>query len=248
MLRYLYVIYATLIFVITFLLFFPFILLFGLFNKPSWTWQLIRLWSIIWLGMIGMPTQKIFINSASVEHGKIIIANHASYLDTPLIFRVIPFMARPLAKYELSKIPLFGYLYKQLTVLVDRKNAKSKAESLKKLRAALDNGESIFIFPEGTFNETEEPMGRLYDGAFRLALETETDLQIILFPDTRERFNYRSFWFWSPGVNRIIVYPPISIQPYLKDKNVEQLKNDVKELMSQGMQTYQSKSRWETIS
>lgn len=212
-------------------------------NQPKLIWQLIRLWSIVWLGLIGMPTKKIFVDNATIAPGKILIANHASYLDTPLIFRVVPFMARPLAKYELSKIPLFGYLYKQLTVLVDRKNAKSKAESIRKLKHILHTGESIFIFPEGTFNETDQPMARFYDGAFRLALDTETDLQIILFPDTSERFNYKSFWNWSPGTNRIIVFPPFNIQPYLPN-NVAQLKKDVHEFMSAEMEKYQTKSRW----
>jgi 1-acyl-sn-glycerol-3-phosphate acyltransferase len=145
----------------------------------------------------------------------IVIANHWSYLDTAMIFRAIPFYARPLAKYELSKIPLFGFLYKTMAIIVDRENPESRLKSLHLLKHTIEAEKtSIFIFPEGTFNETNEPLKSFYDGAFRIAIETQTPILPVLFPDTRKRWHYRSFWAWSAGISRAVFLPEIDVRNY----------------------------------
>lgn len=158
------------------------------------------------------------------------VANHISYIDTPLIFRTIPFFVRPLAKAELAKIPLFGFLYRQMAVLVDRSDSASKYKSIHSLRRALQREGSIFIFPEGTFNETGEPLKFFYDGAFRLALRTGTPILPVIFPDADKRWHYSSFWKWSPGINRAIFLPEVPVTGFATD-DVAGLKQKVFDLM-----------------
>ncbi len=211
--RYLYVIWSVTTFVIFFLVLFPFFILLSFFR--AWgrkaIWQLIRGWSYVWFFLIGMQARRVYRQKPVKGRNYIVVANHISYIDTPLIFRTIPFFVRPLAKKELAAIPLFGFLYKQMAVLVDRSDNASKYKSIHMLRRTLQREGSIFIFPEGTFNETGEPLKFFYDGAFRLALRTGTPILPVIFPDTIKRWHYSSFWKWSPGPNRAIFLPEVPV-------------------------------------
>lgn len=237
--KYIYAVYCATTFILFFLLFFPFIILFGILGQRYVIWWIVRLWSIIWLAMIGMRTQVSFKDNKifSNQDGHIIIANHQSYLDVPLIFRAIPVMCRTLAKSELAKIPLFGYLYRQMTVLVDRSNPVSKRKSIMDLKKSLRKGENVFIFPEGTFNETTNTMIPFYDGAFKIALETKTNIIPVLFLDTVDRFHYKGFWNWTPGINRVVVLDEIDVSSF-DTHEVKKLKHKAFNIMSEAMHQY----------
>lgn len=239
--RYLYVVYCILLFVVFFLVLFPFFLLFGFF--AAWgrkaVWQIIRGWSYVWFFLIGMPAKRIYRQKPDKKKNYIVVANHVSYIDTPLIFRTIPFFVRPLAKKELASIPLFGRLYKQMAVLVDRSDASSKSKSIHLLRRTLQREGSIFIFPEGTFNETGDPLRPFYDGAFRLALRTGTDILPVIFPDTIKRWHYSSLWKWSPGINRAVFLPEVPVSGF-EPNDIQGLKKHVFDLMWKAMLEYKS--------
>jgi len=111
---------------------------------------------------------------------------------------------RILGKSEMAKVPLFGFIYKNAAVLVDRKDAIKRAKSLKTLKSILAKNISIFICPEGTFNMTNAPLKDFYDGAFRIAIETQTPIKPILFLDTYDRLNYKSIFSLSPGRSRAV--------------------------------------------
>ena len=102
----------------------------------------------------------------------IFVSNHTSLLDVPLCAFVAPVTFRYLSKAELTKIPLFGYIIKKLYLSVNRKDEKSRAESMERMKQSLRDGISIYLFPEGTRNKTNEPLKNFYGGAFRLSLET----------------------------------------------------------------------------
>ncbi|OJU78424.1 MAG: hypothetical protein BGO09_08585 [Bacteroidetes bacterium 47-18] len=236
LMRFVYSLYCALSFILLFLLLFPFFLIFGLTGRRKAIWHIIRCWSIIWLGMTGMRTRVSYATPGIFQQrsGHIIVSNHQSYLDVALIFRAIPVMCRPLAKYELARVPLFGYLYRQMAVLVDRSNAASKRKSIMDLKKIIRKGENIFIFPEGTFNETDATLIPFYDGAFKIALETGTDIIPVLFPDTADRFHYSGLWKWSPGINRVIVLDPVHVADYAPSE-IRRLKKDVFNRMSEAM-------------
>ncbi len=92
----------------------------------------------------------------------------------------------------MTRVPVFGFIYKNAIVTVDRSDAAHRAASLKILKSVLNKGISIFVFPEGTFNETSAPLKEFYNGAFKLAVETQTPVQPVLFLDTYKRMHYSS--------------------------------------------------------
>src|SRR5690554_7363564 len=54
-----------------------------------------------------------------------------------------------IGKKELAKLPLFGFIYKRICILVDRSSAKSRVEAFRRAEKRLSDGLSICIFPEG---------------------------------------------------------------------------------------------------
>ncbi len=167
----------------------------------------------------------------------VIVANHISYLDTLVIFPAIPAYFRPLGKKEITRIPVIGFIYKQVVILVDRSNAVSRSRSMRLMWRVLNKEGNIVIFPEGTFNETPAPLKDFYDGAFRLAITTQTDILPVIFPDTVNRWHYSGWWKLWPGKNRAIFLQPISVAG-MELSELPHLKKNVYELMEAALIKY----------
>src|SRR5690606_34482594 len=103
----------------------------------------------------------------------IIVSNHFSYLDIP----VLGFINKDIVfvgKSSLAKIPLFGYMFRNLHIAVDRSSLKSRGKSIMMTKKVLDEGSSVVMFPEGGIISTSPPrMGRFKDSAFKIAIEKQ---------------------------------------------------------------------------
>ncbi len=133
---------------------------------------------------------------------------------------------RILGKSEMAKIPIFGFIYKQGAVLIDRENARQRLQSVKNLVFFLNQKISVFICPEGTFNMTHQPLNFFYDGAFRIAIETQKPIRPILFLDTYDRLNYNTIFSLNPGKCRA-VYLPETVTSGLTLKDIKGLKKNI---------------------
>lgn len=163
----------------------------------------------------------------------IYVSNHTSFLDLPGIRMLIPGQFRPLAKKELKKIPIFGWIAQTATIIVDRSSPESRKKSIDRLKTALKAGVSILIFAEGTQNRTKEILQPFHDGAFRVAVDTQQPiLPMVVIGAGRlmppGTINLR------PGRIRIYVAPEISTQglthndiPDIKAKVFEVMKNKI---------------------
>ena len=108
---------------------------------------------------------------------------------------------------------------------------------MRALKATLDREISIFICPEGTFNMTDKPLKDFYDGAFRIAIETQTPIIPVLFIDTVDRLHWRSIFSLNPGKNRTVFLKEITVDEYgMNDVNV--LKTKVYTIMEEGLKRY----------
>lgn len=144
---------------------------------------------------------------------------------------------RILGKAEMTKIPIFGYIYKQGAVLVDRGNAKNRSESIKNLIYFLGRKISVFICPEGTFNMTHSPLKNFYDGAFRIAIETQEPIRPILFLDTYDRLNYHSIFSLNPGKCRAVYLAETSTEGLVID-DLAMLREKIFSQMEDGLKRY----------
>jgi 1-acyl-sn-glycerol-3-phosphate acyltransferase len=106
----------------------------------------------------------------------IYVSNHTSFLDLPGLRLLIPGEFRPIAKKELLKIPVFGLIVRAATVVVDRSNHESRKKSIAFAKRMISHGISMLIFAEGTQNRTRELLQPFKEGAFRIALDTQTNI------------------------------------------------------------------------
>jgi 1-acyl-sn-glycerol-3-phosphate acyltransferase len=117
---------------------------------------------------------------------------------------------------------------------VDRGSAEHRSRSVRQLKSVLKKGISIFIFPEGTFNETHQPLKHFYDGAFKIAIETGTPIRPVLFLDTYDRLRYDSLFRFRPGRSRAVFLREVQVSG-MTSNDVEKLKSEVFKLMESGL-------------
>ncbi len=161
-------------------------------------------------------------------------------MDIPPIVQLKHQPIRPLGKFESSKIPVFGWVYRAAVILVDRSSPEKRAKSLRNLKAALHKRSSIFIFPEGTFSMTsEQPLKSFFNGAFKLAIEMQVPIQPILMIDAVDRMHYESVFSLTPGPNRVVYLPAIDVSKYSLE-DIEKLKNEVYQMMEEGLRRYRT--------
>lgn len=160
----------------------------------------------------------------------IYVSNHTSFLDIPGLWMIIPGEKKPLAKKELLKIPVFGWIARSAAVIVDRSSGESRKKSMDKLKRILAEGTSILLFAEGTQNRSKEPLQPFKDGAFRIAIDTQQPILPMvvvgagpLMPPGTVRM--------KPGKIKVIVAPEIQTagltfedQSVLKQKTFEVMK------------------------
>ena len=204
------------------LLLFPFVIIESFFGKVKGgniIYRLCRFWADCWFFLIGVHHKNIYEQPHDRSKQYIFVSNHISYFDIPMMMKAIRGQpVRILGKAEMAKVPLFGFIYKNAVVMVDRKDATNRAKSLKTLKSILSKNISVFICPEGTFNMTNAPLKDFYDGAFRIAIETQTPIKPILFLDTYDRLNYKSIFSLTPGRSRAVYLEETTTSGYtLKD-------------------------------
>lgn len=214
------------------ILFLPGFLLPVLFGPRgiSITHFFIKGWSWIFSFLNGIPYK--IIDRQKIQKGKsyIFVSNHTSYLDIPPLVVTMRGQFRALAKKELLKIPVFGWIANVMCVVVDRSSNESRRQSLMHLKEILDMGISVLIFPEGTQNRTGEPLQPFYDGAFRIAIETQEPILPIavlgagkLLPPGKKSIR--------PGTVKVVVGDEVSTVG-LTLSDVKQLKDNVFAQMS----------------
>lgn len=238
--QWLYCIYALILFVGIMILLFPFVIIasfFGRITGGNMIYRLCMLWADIWFFLVFIRHHNYHEQPLDRNRPHIFVCNHISYLDAPLIVKAIRKPIRALGKIEMGGIPVFGFIYKYAVVRVDRGDATNRAKSVRNMKSILKKKISIFVFPEGTFNMTNQPLKDFYDGAFRVAVETQTSIKPLLFLDAYDRLHYGSIFSLNPGESRTIFLEEVPVEG-LTQKDVPALKQKVCELMGKKLREY----------
>jgi 1-acyl-sn-glycerol-3-phosphate acyltransferase len=223
------------------ILIFPLVIIgsfFGPIKGGNFIYRLLHLWGDIWFFLAGISTRFQVADpqtqAPDPQKQYVFVANHVSNLDAAFLVKVIRQPFRPLGKIELVKVPVFGYIYKVAVVTVDRGDASHRSKSIRNLKSIIRKGISILIFPEGTFNETGQPMKEMYDGAFRLAIETQTPIKPVIFPDTDARMHGDKVFTLNPGICRAIWLDEVPVEGFTL-ADLPRLKQQVMLMMSSAL-------------
>jgi fatty-acyl-CoA synthase len=139
---------------------------------------------------------------------KIYASNHTSYFDVlPLMLGLgVPY--RFVAKMEVRGMPFIGTFLQQMGHLsFDRTDASSRLRQAEEMEEILRHGESVFVFPEGTFT-SDNGVRPFQLGAFKAAVATGTPIVPVSLAGTR-RFLRDGTYLPRPTSVTITLSPPI---------------------------------------
>ena len=227
----LYRIWFYLLVLLPIIVLFPLILITILSEKTyPLFFKIARLWARVIL--IGMGFRYSIKGTENFEEGKsyMLVANHTSMTDIMLMLLAVknhPFVF--VGKKELVNIPIFGFIYKRVCILVDRENSKSRFAVFERAQNRIQQGLSICIFPEGGVPDESILLDEFKDGAFRIAIEHQLTIVPITFYDNKKRFSY-TFFSGSPGKMRAKIHPPIETIGKTMDDKLH-LKQQVRDII-----------------
>jgi 1-acyl-sn-glycerol-3-phosphate acyltransferase len=141
--------------------------------------QAFAAWSRWIVKIFGIKISDNFFNRTSHDGARVIVANHVSYLDIPVLASFGPTVF--LAKKEVSTWPLMGWLGRCLGMIyVDRSSLKSRAQAIRDIQKQINSGINVVVFPEGTTSDSGPIKGRVpfFAGAFRVARDERVPVEI----------------------------------------------------------------------
>lgn len=226
-----FTIWVVVVFFSTMFLLLPFILVpFLAGSRYTWIgYRFLYLWAWLFSKLTFIRYRITGRENIVQRQAFIYVSNHTSFLDVPGLRLLIPGEFRPIAKKELLKIPGFGLIVRAATVVVDRSHAESRKQSVEQARAILNKGISMLIFAEGTQNRTRELLQPFRNGAFRLAIETQTPIIPVVVTGAAQLMPPGKLQI-RPGTISIIAGKPIDVQGLQQD-DLTALKNRTFEVM-----------------
>jgi 1-acyl-sn-glycerol-3-phosphate acyltransferase len=233
---FIYKLWIGLVFWVTLLLLYPifFVLLSSKKLYPA-AFVMKKVWSWILSALLFCPINKTF--RGKLPKGPyIVVSNHSSYLDTVFMYSVIPDYFLFIGKGELLKWPLFGLFFRKQDIPVHRDQSRLAYNALQKAYEAIDRGECIAMYPEGTIPLHAPKMKAFKNGAFKMAI----DKQVPIVPITWVQ-NYRImleptkfFEFSLPQQVLVVVHEPIETKG-MTDEDLVNLRTQVFSTIDSGL-------------
>jgi 1-acyl-sn-glycerol-3-phosphate acyltransferase len=165
--------------------------------------------------------------------------NHNSYLDIPICNIALNRSFRYIGKKELSKIPLFGWMYERLYITVNRSSHVDAYKSMVRAGEKLDEGVSMLIYPEGTISRGKKILSTFKEGAFRIACKHQVPIVPVSLIGTDSILPDQSGFRIYPGKVRVIIHPPVSTIG-VSPEDSDRIKLKVFEILHTSLKPYYS--------
>lgn len=149
----------------------------GTFTR-DWADRHLRIWANYLLNLARIKTKVINPHHFNFVPGEryIVMSNHNSHFDIPLIFHALPGSIRMVTKRDLFKIPIFGKgMMVAEFIPIDRENHHQAVRDMELAKLKLEDGIIVWVSPEGT----RAKMGELLPfkkGGFVLAIQTKAKI------------------------------------------------------------------------
>lgn len=175
-----------------------------------------KIWSRVWLSIANSyPTISGDLSSLQKDAGTyLFVANHASWLDIPILCTVLDPVFKFIAKGELINTPCIG---QQLTggkhILIDREDRRSQLRTFKEGVNWLKNGVSLMAFPEGK-RSLDGRLAEFKGGVFSMATKTNVSIVPISISNTHAVFPSNAIFPVQSGAGKlhVHVHSPISVE------------------------------------
>ncbi len=189
-----------------------------------------------WWGKLIVLTSGVRIERSGVAlppptEGCIVVANHASIYDIPVLFTAIPRQLRLMAKAALGFVPFIGWHLKLSGhLLVNRKNPG--AAIFKKMQRMARSGASLLVFPEGG-RSSDGAVKKFKGGVFLLAIETGLPILPVTIVGNRAVMP-KGRLMVCPADVRVVVHPLVATSGLTRE-DARALAAKVQGIVSEGM-------------
>lgn len=187
-----------------------------------------RMWARSLLFVSGIRVRVEGLEHIDPHGSYVFIANHASYMDTPVVLAHIPVQFRFLAKKGLFQIPFLGtHLSTAGHIPVPREDPRASVKAMQRAAETIQERKiSLLIFPEG---------GRSHDGVMRpfkeggayIAIRAGVPVVPVALIGTREMLPYGGGIVKSGRVTLRVLPPIDTAKLTLKDRSTltEEVRN-----------------------
>lgn len=207
--------------------------------RSAWVWFAVSFLVILWLPLLGLirlfdrnpvrfttgrwfrnlgvamtkvnPLWQLHVTGFTVPRDHtpfVVVSNHQSLADIPLISH-IPWEMKWIGKKELFSIPVVGWMMTLAgDISVDRRDARSGARTILRAAQYLEQRCPVMFFPEGT-RSPDGRVGRFSDGAFHLAIRTQTPILPIAVEGSSNALPKHSWRFGTPSDIHVHVLDPV---------------------------------------
>jgi 1-acyl-sn-glycerol-3-phosphate acyltransferase len=206
-----------------------------LLSRDQWfrhAFLLKKVWAHCILFSTGIFYRIRYEEKPDCRQAAVICPNHASYLDIVLANVAMPCHFHFMGKAELKNVPLFNIFFKKMNIAVDRNSITAAHRAYQRAVLDIKKGIGITIFPEATIPDCSPQLGPFKNGAFKLAIETQTPIIPITFLDNWKLFPDKNGdrFLARPGISRIIVHKAIPTTG-LKEKDIPKLKEQIRNIL-----------------
>ena len=161
------------------------------------------------------------------------VANHTSYMDTPVVFSSLPFQFRILAKKELWSMPFIGwYLNRSGQIPIDTDNPRATLSSLSVGVKALRDGMPLFVFPEGSRTPDGE-LKAFMAGAAYLAIRAQVPIVPIALSGVYDLLPIHTSHFYACSISLIAGEPieTTGLTPRHTDELNQRLRASIEQML-----------------
>jgi 1-acyl-sn-glycerol-3-phosphate acyltransferase len=196
-----------------------------------------RIWARTVLFFGGAKVKTIGLEKIEKGVSYVIVSNHVSYMDTPLLLAHLPVNFRFMAKQELFKVPFIGpHLTKAGHISVPMDDWRAALKVLATVGVILvERGQSVLMFPEGGRSENGELLD-FKDGAAYLAIKGEVKILPVCIIGIHDVLPMHS-GHMRPGQVTLRIGDPIDVTG-LKTSDraelTERLKSEIREMQLLG--------------
>jgi 1-acyl-sn-glycerol-3-phosphate acyltransferase len=220
-----------------------------LINKwvPRWAGRIMKIFGIhVEAHGVYADDGQLYPSLGENNVGRIFVANHSSGIDIPILLTTAE--AHVISRHDLANWPLIGRTARRVgTLFVDRSSRRSGASVLREVDNALQRGEGVAMFPEGTAHDGDE-VHEFRPGAFNAAHRAGAEIVPIGLAYGSDEAYYGSQPFMT-HIRRLASLPrlrvavevgePISTAEYSSMEMKEVARQRVQDLVNRGRRRLQ---------
>ncbi len=188
---------------------------------------------MLWLGGVRVDVRgRQYVRKGG--KGFLLLFNHSSMADIPVLYGYFPRPFRFGAKVELFKVPFFGKAMEMCGVLpIDRSNRNKVMKVYENAIARIEGGECFALAPEGTRQEAVE-LGKFKRGPFEFALNAQAEIVPVVLSGALTVLPKHSVFLNTGRLRRKVIMEilePVDAAAYTIE-NVDQLQERVRNMMA----------------